>query len=112
VVAWLSSNPGAIAVEQDAPGAMLGVIAVGIIAALPGVASRQFATVTMMIVITSLLTGLLLIVLGFFKLGGLARFLPYPVIGGFLQGQAGYYFKGYRMMANVPPVLSGFNGMR
>ena len=46
VVAILSTNPGAIAVEQDTPGVMLGVIAVGIAGALTGVFSRQFATVT------------------------------------------------------------------
>lgn len=36
VVAALSSNPSAIAVEQDTPGVMLAVIAVGIMAALSG----------------------------------------------------------------------------
>lgn len=94
VVAWLGSNPGAIAVEQDAPGAMLSVIAAGIIASLSGVVSRQFATVTMLLVTTALLTGLILIVLGVFKLGGLARFLPYPVIGGFLAGSGWLLVQG------------------
>jgi SulP family sulfate permease len=94
VVAWLGSNAGAIAVEQDAPGAMLSVIAVGMIAALSGSASRQFATVTMMIVMTTVLTGLLLIVLGVFKLGGLTRFLPYPVVGGFLAGSGWLLLQG------------------
>ena len=94
VVALLSSDPGAIAVEQDAPGAMLGVLAAGMTAALSGVVSRQFATVTMMIVTTTLLTGLLLIVLGIFKLGGLTRFLPYPVVGGFLAGSGWLLVQG------------------
>lgn len=104
VGALLSSNPGAIVVEQDAPGAMLGVIATGIVFALSGAVSRQFATVTMMIVTVTLLTSLLLIVLGFFKLGGLARFLPYPVIGGFLAGSGWLLVQGgVAMMADVPP---------
>jgi SulP family sulfate permease len=37
-------------------------------------------------VVTSVLTGLLFILMGQFKLGSLVRFLPYPVIGGFLAG--------------------------
>jgi SulP family sulfate permease len=106
VAALLSSNPGAIAVEQDAPGAMLGVIAAGLIAALSGLASRQFATVTLMIVTTTVLTGLLLILLGAFKLGGLARFLPYPVIGGFLAGSGWLLVQGG--VGIMAPARTGF----
>jgi SulP family sulfate permease len=94
VVALLSSNPAAIGVEQDTPGVMLSVIAVGIIAALSGASSHQFATVTMMIITTTLLTSLVLSALGVFKLGGLARFLPYPVIGGFLAGSGWLLVQG------------------
>lgn len=83
IAAFFSSNPGAIGVEQDTPGAMLAVITAGIIATLSGAATQQFATVTLLIVSTTLLTGLLLLTLGYFKLGGIVRFLPYPVIGGF-----------------------------
>ena len=102
VVAWLSSYPGAIAVEQDTPGVILGVIAVGMTAGLSGLVPRQFATVTMMIVITSLMTGFLLAILGIFKLGGLARFLPYPVMGGFLAGTGWLLVQGgIGMMANA-----------
>ena len=104
VVAALSSNPGAIGVEQDAPGAMLSVIAVAIIATLSGSVSSQFATVTMMIVITTLLTGLILVLLGAFKLGGLTRFLPYPVIGGFLAGSGWLLVQGgVGLMADAGP---------
>jgi SulP family sulfate permease len=107
--AAFSSNPGAIAVEQDAPGAMLAVITAGIIAALTGAASKQFATVTLMIVCTTLLTGLLLVGLGHFKLGGIVRFLPYPVIGGFLAGSGWLLVQGgIRIMANVPMGMGWF----
>ena len=86
VIAGLSSYPGMIAVEQDTPGAVLSIVAVAIAAALPGATDLQFATVVMMIVFTTTLTGLLLLALGVFKLGRLVRFLPYPVMGGFLAG--------------------------
>ena len=109
VVAWFSSFSSAIAVEQDATGAMLSVIAVGIITGLSGATSRQFATVTMMIVTTTVLTSLLLFILGIFKLGGLARFLPYPVIGGFLAGSGWLLVQGgVGIMADVPLGLEWF----
>lgn len=94
LVSALSSNLGQLAVEQDIPGAMLAVIAVGVIAALSGREYVQFATVTIMIVITSLMTGFLFLILGFFKLGGLIRFLPYPVVGGFLAGTGWLLIQG------------------
>jgi len=87
-VAVFSSYSGSIAVEQDAPGAILALSAAAIVAALPLGASQaeQFSTVVMMIVATTLATGLFFILLGRIKLGGFVRFLPYSVIGGFLAG--------------------------
>jgi len=109
IAAYFSSNPGAIGVEQDAPGAMLAVITAGIIATLSGAAAEQFATVTLMIVSTTLLTGVLLLVLGYFKLGGIVRFLPYPVIGGFLAGSGWLLVQGgIGVMTNIPIGLSWF----
>lgn len=105
VVAFLSSNSGSIAIEQDVSGAMLSVAAISIIAALAGSTQTQFATVTMMIVFTSLLTGATLLMLGYFKLGGLVRFLPYPVIGGFLAGTGWFLIEGGTgLMTNDTPI--------
>lgn len=88
VVAILSSYPGSIAVEQDAPGAILAVATAAVVATLPVGASQgeKFSTVVVMIIATSFSTGLIFLLLGYFKLGGLVRFLPYPVMGGFLAG--------------------------
>jgi len=108
-VAWLSSYPGFIAVEQDTPGAILGVLAVNIIAVLSGNTEMQFATVTLMLVITTMMTGILLLALGYFKLGGLVRFLPYPVIGGFLAGTGWLLIQGgIGIMANSPSLAGWF----
>ena len=53
-----------------------------------------FFTVVSTIALTTLLTGLLFVCLGSFRLGGLARYLPYPVVGGFLAGTGWLLFKG------------------
>ena len=109
IAAFFSSNPGSIGVEQDTPGAMLAVITAGIIATLSGAATQQFATVTLLIVSTTLLTGLLLLTLGYFKFGGIVRFLPYPVIGGFLAGSGWLLVQGgIGLMADTPIGLGWF----
>ncbi|MBN9387617.1 MAG: SLC26A/SulP transporter family protein [Chloroflexi bacterium] len=95
VLTLLSSYAGTIGVAQDTPGAILGLAATAIVTALPAQAlEQQFATVVMMIVVTTLMTAVLFLVLGIFKLGGLARFLPYPVMGGFLAGTGWLLAKG------------------
>ena len=82
-----SSYRGNLSMPQDAPAAILAVMATGILRSLSSADPREkFITVVAFIVITSVLTGLLFILMGQFKLGSLVRFLPYPVIGGFLAG--------------------------
>jgi len=47
-------------------------------------APSTFITILMFIAISTFVTGLFLFVIGRFQLGNLIRFIPYPVIGGFL----------------------------
>lgn len=103
IVALLSSNSGAIALQQDTPGAMLAVITASMVTALAGSPSQQFATVTFMLVSTTLFTGVMFLLLGYFKLGSIVRFLPYPVIGGFLAGSGWLLLQGgISLMADSP----------
>jgi SulP family sulfate permease len=59
-----------------------------IVHGMPATATAEdtFVTVVTAIGLTSLLTGLFFFGLGWFKLGRLIRFVPYPVSGGFLAG--------------------------
>lgn len=84
----LSSHASTVAVDQDGPGAILATITVAALATLPVALSteQKFLTIVMIVVGTTLLTGLFFILMGYFKLGALVRFMPYPVIGGFLAG--------------------------
>jgi SulP family sulfate permease len=83
-----SSFNGSVALVQDGPTAILAVTATAIVAAMATSATQeeQFLTLVAVIIISSLLTGIFLFVLGRYKLGFLVQFLPYPVIGGFLAG--------------------------
>ncbi len=83
-----TSFPAMVTLPQDAPAALLGLTAAAITARLATTATEEsiFTTVVAAIMLSSILTGLCFLVLGQFKLGGLVRYIPYPVFGGFLAG--------------------------
>ena len=94
-----------VATPQDVPAAITALIAAAVAAALPAGAGdgEVFATVVAAIALTSVTTGLFFLALGLFKLGGLSRFIPYPVIGGFLAGTGWLLLKGsVGVLAGVP----------
>jgi SulP family sulfate permease len=104
----MSSVPGVICSTQDSSSVILAVIVAGLVTTLS--ASRvedKLATVLTVITITTLLTGIFFLALGFFKLGGLVRFIPYPVVGGFLAGTGWLLLQGsFRVMAGMPLTIT------
>ena len=88
VLAILGSMPGVAIGPQDGPAALIAVAAGGITASLAGTVEPDsiFATVVAAIILSSLTTGLTFFLIGQFKLGNLVRYIPYPVVGGFLAG--------------------------
>lgn len=56
-------------------------------------ASNPFPTVLVSLGIMTLIMGLFSLLLGFFKLGKLVHFIPFPVMGGFLAGTGWLIFK-------------------
>ena len=59
-------------------------------------------TVLMALSLSSVVTGILLYLLGRFQRGRLIRFIPYPVVGGFLAGT------GYLLLEGVCHVMTGY----
>ncbi len=88
VIAVSSSCPGMVSVSQEVTVVALSVIAMSIHATMAGVRSEAdiVATIVVMIGLATSVTGLCLLAMGIFRLGRLIRFIPYPVIGGFLAG--------------------------
>jgi SulP family sulfate permease len=82
------SLPGTSIGPQDGPAALLAVAAGGIVGALAGSAVPEtvFSTMLAGVVISSAATGVILLLIGQFRLGNLVRYIPYPVVGGFLAG--------------------------
>lgn len=109
-VALITSLPGTVAGNQDAPSAILAVMAAGIVVSMPDgvIGIETFATVVVAIALTTFLCGIFFLSLGYFNLGNLVRFLPYPVVGGFLAGTGWLLVSGsISMMTDLSINLSG-----
>ena len=109
ITALVSSFPGAVAIPQDSPAAISALIAtqisVRMLASTP--IENIFLTVVAAISISSLLTGVFSMALGTFRLGGFVRYIPYPVIGGFLAGTGWILVRGaLGTMTDLPTTLS------
>ncbi len=92
VTARWSSVGGAVLLPQDATSA---VAAVTLAAILPGVVeANRLGTTLAYLLISTLVTGAVMLLLGLFRLGDLVRFVPYPVIGGFLAGTGWLLIRG------------------
>jgi sulfate permease, SulP family len=106
VLAWRAGKRGVVGSLQDAAAAVLALISYKIAVAtfvnvvqIPGAEVRgtpraAFLTTVAAILVVTVLCGITFLVLGTFKLGNLVRFIPYPVMGGFLAGTGWLLLKG------------------
>jgi SulP family sulfate permease len=100
VVAARSSLP-AIAEVQDGPSAIFAVMAAAIYGTEGIDETAKLPTLEAAIICTTVSTGVIMSLLGKYKLGNIVRLLPSPVTGGFLAGT------GYVLTAGALKVLSG-----
>ncbi|MBD3309480.1 STAS domain-containing protein, partial [candidate division KSB3 bacterium] len=111
VIALTSSFRGMVAVIQDSPVAILALLAGTVTSEMAASADSEqmFVTVMATIIITSVMTGILFFLLGTFQLGTLIRFIPYPVVGGFLAGTGWLLLQGaIGTMADIPLDLAHY----
>jgi SulP family sulfate permease len=108
VVAWRSSLPVAIAGPDSHGSAVLAIMAAGLATSLAS-PEQAAATVLAVLVASSVLTGIFLYGLGWLRVGHCVRFIPVPVVGGFLAGAGWLIVRGsFVVMADVP---LGFQGL-
>ncbi len=86
VVALRSTLPNSIAVVQETSVAILAAAIITATAPLSGPPEIKVATAIAILGTASFVTGALFWATGRLKLGGMVRFLPYPVVAGFLAG--------------------------
>lgn len=102
VTAMMSSLPSAISVVQEVPVGILAFLATDIVHTMHGYGGSQlYATVLGAIMVSTFFTAVLFWLLGRFRLGQLVRFIPYPVIGGFLSGT------GWLLLTGAIQVMTG-----
>lgn len=108
-IALTSSYPGMVADLSTVPTAIL-AWSVGMIAkSLPvGTSTNEIMiTVIAAIALTSVLTGAAFLLLGYFQLGKVVRWMPQPVLGGFIASTGWLLFKGaIKVMTDKPLELS------
>ena len=108
LVAITSSCRGAIAIPQDRIVPILAILAGSVVARMPAASVEEKGTVVISaVILVTLITGLFLYCLGRLQLGNLIRYIPYPVIGGFLAG-SGWLLAmgGIRVMTGHPAALN------
>ena len=94
IVAWRAGARGVVGSVQDAAAAVLAVVATTTALDAFGSLDRAFLTVVAATMVVTITTGVTFGVLGVFRLGNMVRFVPYPVVGGFLAGTGWLLFKG------------------
>lgn len=96
---------GMVASAQEVPGAILALIAAGIVGAFPAGAraAEMTPTVVAAIALGSLASGALYWLLGRLRLGTLVRLMPHSVVGGFLAATGWVLVAGgIAVCANLP----------
>jgi sulfate permease, SulP family len=104
VTTLFSGIRSVIAIPQDAPAALYAGVAAALSAGIGNPESIEtYITITAGLVVSSLLTGLFFYMVGHFKLAELFRFMPFPVISGFLAGT------GWLLSKGSVEVMTGMN---
>jgi SulP family sulfate permease len=108
VLTFTSSFVPVIPIPQDAPAAILGVVATSIGASLSVTDPEHvFSTVIAAMMLASFLTGSVFWLMGRLNLGRLVRFIPYPVVGGFLGGTGWLLLIGGLGVMTTTPLGAG-----
>jgi SulP family sulfate permease len=109
VISLTSSLAGMVGVPQDTPAALMALVAAGIAVTLKGRDPEViYSTAVGAIIFASMSTALIFIVLGWLKASSFVRYIPYPVVGGFLAGTGYLLAKGaLGVMVDVPLTLAG-----
>jgi len=98
VVSLRSTLPNSVALVQESTVAIVAAAVATATAAVAGPIEARIATAVAILGVSSLATGALFWITGRLKLGGLARFMPYPVVAGFLAGSGWLLVDGSMVM--------------
>lgn len=104
-IALTGGYRGAVSMSQDAPVAVVVSIAAAAGASMSAAASEtRFMTLIVILVLTTVAAGACIMLVGRIRIAGVLRFVPYPVVGGYLAG-AGWILAlaAFAIMSGVVP---------
>lgn len=107
-----ASRPGVVALPQDTPVAILATVSSALLIAGRGRISvdQTFHLVAWVVVLSTFATALLFLLAGHLRLARVARYIPYPVVGGFLAGVGWLFLRGgIELMIGFWPTLERFH---
>ncbi len=114
VTSLFCSDHATLVIPQSPTAVIQGMIASSVVAAAPADMSPEalFPLVYWIIVFSSLLTGGFVLLLGATRASGVVRYIPYPIVGGFLAGLGWLIFNAgfavvvdHRVAAGTLPIL-------
>ena len=108
-IAALSGYRGVVSYMQASATVMLAVLAASMAQDMLRTqrAEQVLATTVALIALTTMLCGFVLVLLGRYKLGSLIRYVPVPVIAGFLAGTGWLLLKSaIGLSANLPATMA------
>lgn len=110
MLAIFSSIPGVLGGPQDSPAAIMGLMAVMLVAQMTNAtAEAKFITILAGMMLTTIISGGFFLLIGLFKLGRFVRFIPYPVVGGFIAGTGFLLMQGaFSVMMGTSPSFDNF----
>jgi len=85
IITKFSNFKNIIAQPQDGPAVLMSVFALVVLTQNPS-QELIIEVILAAVAVASIFTGMTFYALGYWKLGRIVRFIPYPVIGGFLAG--------------------------
>lgn len=121
VTSLFSSDHATLVIPQSPTVVIQGIIASSLVAAAPADMSPEalFPLVYWIIALSSLLTGGFIFLLGLTRAAGLVRYIPYPIVGGFLAGLGWLIFNAgfavavdLRLAADSLPLLMSIEVFR
>jgi sulfate permease, SulP family len=111
---FFSSFSGVVAGIQESPAVIIAIVVSQIALEMSPNSTNQeiYPTVMFIIALSTVVTGLTCWTLGKLKLGNLSRFLPYPIIGGFLAGTGWLLLTGsVQIMTDIPLTISSLSSL-
>ncbi len=107
ILAWRSGSRGVVGGLQPAAAAVLAIVAATTAVTAFGSIERAFLTVVAATLVVTVLSGAAFLALGTFRSANLLRFVPVPVVGGFIAGTGWLLLKsGIYVSSDESPYLT------